>query len=161
MYVRYMESPLGRVTISSDGAGLLGVAFEEERHPRDRTGAVEADDSLLIDAERQLQEYFGGWRQSFDLPLNPQGTAFQKQVWKELCEIPFGQTISYLDLAKRIGNEKAVRTVGMANGRNPISVIVPCHRGIGSDGKLGGYGGGVWRKAYLLAHDGAQRLKRF
>jgi methylated-DNA-[protein]-cysteine S-methyltransferase len=112
------------------------LAFEEERHPRDRSGAIEAPDAVLIDAERQVQEYFGGWRRSFDLPLRPEGTEFQREVWKLLGEIPFGQTISYLDLARRLGKEKAVRAVGMANGRNPISIVIPCHRVIGADGSL-------------------------
>lgn len=161
IYVRYIDSPIGRITITSDGDALTGLVFDEERHPRDRSGAIEADDAVLLDAERQLGEYFGGWRKSFDLPLRPEGTAFQQTVWKELLEIPFGKAISYLDLARRIGNEKAVRAVGLANGRNPISIVVPCHRVIGADGKLVGYGGGVWRKEFLLQHEGLESGKLF
>ncbi len=150
-----MDSPVGRITLTSDGEALTGLTFEEERHPRDRTGAMEAADAVLIDAERQLLEYFGKWRKSFDLPLRPQGTEFQREVWQLLGEIPFGDTISYLELARRLGNEKAVRAVGMANGRNPISIVIPCHRVIGANGDLTGYGGGLWRKEVLLRHEGA------
>jgi methylated-DNA-[protein]-cysteine S-methyltransferase len=161
IYVRYTDTPLGKVTLTSDGEALLGLVFEEERHPRDRAGAVETDDSVLIDAERQLHEYLGKWRRSFDLPLRPEGTAFQQEVWKLLCEIPYGETISYLELAKRLGKEKAVRAVGMANGRNPISIVIPCHRVIGADGKLVGYGGGLWRKEYLLELEGVGESRLF
>ena len=154
IYLRYMDSPVGRITLTSDGEALTGLAFEEERHPRDRTGAIEEADAVLIDAERQLQEYFGKWRRSFDLPLQPAGTEFQREVWRVLGEIPFGETISYLDLARRMGKEKAVRAVGMANGRNPISIVIPCHRVIGANGDLTGYGGGLWRKEVLLQHEG-------
>jgi len=155
IYLSYMDSPVGRITLTSNGAALTGLAFEEERHPRDRTGAIEEPDAILIDAERQLQEYFGKWRQTFDLPLQPTGTDFQREVWSLLGQIPFGETISYLELAKRLGNEKAVRAVGMANGRNPVSIVIPCHRVIGANGDLTGYGGGLWRKEVLLRLEGA------
>jgi methylated-DNA-[protein]-cysteine S-methyltransferase len=156
MRVLHMDSPVGRITLSSNGQALLGLAFEEERHPRDRSGAIEEADEVLLDAKRQLEEYFGGWRKSFDLPLEPEGTPFQREVWRALGEIPFGVTISYQDLARRLGKEKAVRAVGMANGRNPISIVIPCHRVIGADGSLTGYGGGLWRKEYLLDFEGAR-----
>ena len=94
IYLSYMDSPLGKITLTSDGEALTGLSFEEERHPRDRTGAIETPNAILIDAERQLQEYFGKWRKSFDLPLRPAGTEFQRQVWNLLAEIPFGETIS-------------------------------------------------------------------
>ena len=150
IYISYMNSPIGRITLSSDGEALTGLAFEQEAHPRDRSGATEQAHPLLIDAERQLLEYFGHWRKSFDIPLRPQGTPFQQEVWQQLCQIPFGQTISYLELAIRIGKEKAVRAVGMANGRNPISMVIPCHRVIAADGTLGGYAGGLKIKTALL-----------
>ncbi len=156
IYLSCMDSPVGRITLTSNGLALIGLAFEEERHPRDRSGAIQEPDAILIDAERQLQEYFGNWRQSFDLPLQPEGTEFQREVWTLLGQIPFGETISYLDLAKRVGKEKAVRAVGMANGRNPISIVIPCHRVIGANGALTGYGGGLWRKELLLRHEGAR-----
>ena len=155
IYISDFNSPIGRITLSSDGEALTGLAFEQEAHPRDRSGAVEQAHPLLIDAERQLLEYFGHWRKTFDIPIRPAGTPFQQEVWQQLCQIPFGQTISYLELAKQIGKEKAVRAVGMANGRNPISILIPCHRVIGANGKLTGYGGGLWRKEFLLQHEGA------
>ena len=148
-------SPLGRITLTSDGTALIGLAFEQEAHPRDRSTAIAQSHPILLDAERQLHEYLGNWRKSFDVPLRPEGTPFQQEVWRQLCQIPFGQTISYLELAKQIGKEKAVRAVGMANGRNPISILIPCHRVIGANGKLTGYGGGLWRKEFLLQHEGA------
>jgi methylated-DNA-[protein]-cysteine S-methyltransferase len=101
----------------------------------------------------QIDQYFQGTRQEFSLQLAPEGTDFQQQVWRELSKIPYGQTASYLDIARAIGNEQAVRAVGAANGQNPISIIIPCHRVIGSDGKLTGYGGGLWRKEWLLTHE--------
>lgn len=155
IYLRYMDSPAGRISLTSNGEALTGLAFEQERHPLDRSGAVEEPDAILIDAERQLQEYFGKWRRSFDLSLQPAGTVFQREVWTLLAQIPFGETISYRELAKRLGKEKAVRAVGMANGRNPISIVIPCHRVIGANGDLTGYGGGLWRKELLLRHEGS------
>lgn len=149
--IRIYESPFGRLSLESDGVWLVGVRFwvaghhEEERRP---------NDALLLDAERQLAEYFGGWRQSFDLPLKPQGTAFQQTVWAALRQIPFGQTITYKELAERIGNGKAVRAVGLANGRNPLPILIPCHRVIGSDGSLTGFGGGIEWKRQLLEVEG-------
>lgn len=161
MFVHHMDSSLGRITMSSDGESLTGLVFEEERHPQDRSGAVEQAVPVLLDTERQILEYLGGWRKSFDLPIRAQGTEFQQRVWEKLCEIPFGETISYLQLALRLGNEKAVRAVGLANGKNPISIVVPCHRVIGADGKLVGYGGGVWRKEKLLELEGLRSGKLF
>jgi len=161
IYVRYADTPIGRLTLTSNGEALTGLVFEEERHPRSREGAVETADPILIDAERQVQEYFGKWRRSFDLPLRPEGTEFQREVWRLLGQIPFGETISYLELARRLGNEKAVRAVGMANGRNPISIVIPCHRVIGADGNLVGYGGGLWRKEYLLELEGVGENRLF
>ncbi|RME78809.1 MAG: methylated-DNA--[protein]-cysteine S-methyltransferase, partial [Chloroflexi bacterium] len=108
---------------------------------------------LLQECIRQLEEYFAGQRQEFSLPLAPQGTAFQQQVWQYLLTIPFGKTVSYGDVARGIGSEKAVRAVGAANGRNPIPIIIPCHRVVGSNGTLTGYGGGLWRKKWLLEHE--------
>jgi len=156
-----MDSPLGRITLTSDGEALVGLAFEEERHPVDRSGAVEEANPILLDAERQLLEYFGNWRRSFDLAIRAAGTEFQRQVWQHLADIPFGETISYLELAKRMGKEKAVRAVGLANGRNPVSILIPCHRVIGADGSLTGYGGGLWRKEHLLRHEGAWQKTLF
>jgi methylated-DNA-[protein]-cysteine S-methyltransferase len=113
-------------------------------------------DSLLDEARRQLVAYFAGRLKVFDLPLAPNGTEFQRRVWSALTKIPFGATTSYAQLARRVGNEAAVRAVGAANGRNPIPIIVPCHRVIGSNGSLTGFGGGLPRKQWLLRHEGAQ-----
>ena len=112
-----------------------------------------ATNGIIDNCISQLKEYFAGLRYSFDLMLDPQGTEFQRTVWHELYKIPYGVTISYHELSKRILNEKAVRAVGAANGKNPISIIIPCHRVIGANGKLVGYGGGLWRKKWLLEHE--------
>lgn len=151
-----MESPIGKITLCSEGDFIIGLALEEQRHPRDRSAAIAEATAVLLEAERQIQEYFDGARRTFDIPLRPEGTAFQVRVWEQLLAIPFGKTISYLELAHRIGNEKAVRAAAMANGRNPIGLIIPCHRVIGSNGDLTGYGGGLQRKEYLLKHEGEQ-----
>lgn len=119
--------------------------------------AVRQDDlPILMEAARQLEEFFNRERRDFDLPISPSGTDFQMKVWKELCNIPYGETISYGELARRIGNPNASRAVGLANGANPISIIVPCHRVIGANGKLTGYGGGLPRKEKLLALEAGQ-----
>ncbi len=120
----------------------------------DRSSAKPGSLPVLLDAERQLAEYFGGWRKHFDLPLSPSGTAFQLQVWQALQEIEFGTTVSYAILAARLGNKNAMRAVGLANGRNPIAILIPCHRVIGANGDLTGYGGGLSRKRRLLELEG-------
>lgn len=109
----------------------------------------------LLEAKKQLEEYFSGKRKIFDLPLKQEGTGFQQKVWNELCNIPFGETISYHELSKRIGDVKAIRAAGTANGKNKLSIVVPCHRVIGSDGSLTGYEGGLHRKQWLLRHEGS------
>ena len=152
-----MSSPVGELLLVASDAGLVAVRFERNRHggdPRDssvpRTSASPAQARVLDAARAQLDEYFAGARLEFDLPLDAQGTPFQRRVWTALAEIPFGQTIIYAELARRIGDVKAVRAVGAANGRNPIPIIVPCHRVIGSNGSLTGYGGGLPTKRALL-----------
>ena len=146
------DSPLGPLLIAASGHGLRGVYFEQHRHFNDRQDwKHEVDDALLHAAAQQLDEYFAGNRSSFDLPLDPVGTEFQLAVWRELINIPFGQTTSYAQQAQRIGNPNALRAVGAANGRNPLSIIVPCHRVIGTNGSVTGYAGGLERKRYLLA----------
>jgi len=152
----YVDSPIGRLMLTSDGTALTGLFMEPSRkapHPTD--GWVE-DLSVapLAATVRQLGEYFSGSRREFELPLRFEGTAFQRRVWQELTEIRYGETWSYGQLARRIGNPSASRAVGLANGRNPISILVPCHRVIGADGSLTGYGGGLERKRWLLAHEG-------
>jgi methylated-DNA-[protein]-cysteine S-methyltransferase len=152
----YAESPLGRLLLTSDGSALTGLYTAPERKSQSTEGWVRDPRIAPLAATLgQLNEYFAGTRRDFDLPLRLDGTPFQTRVWRELLEIPYGETWSYGQLAKRIGNPSASRAVGLANGRNPISIVVPCHRVIGADGSLTGYGGGLERKRWLLAHEGA------
>ena len=151
----YFESPIGRLLLTSDGTALIGLYMEPSRKAQCTDGWIEdVTVAPLSAAVRQLTEYFEGTRREFDLPLRLQGTAFQTRVWRELGEIPYGQTWSYGQLARRIDKPSASRAVGLANGRNPISILVPCHRVIGADGSLTGYGGGLERKRWLLRHEG-------
>jgi methylated-DNA-[protein]-cysteine S-methyltransferase len=138
---------------------LLAVVWRRESTPQLPFGVASerADHPVLCDAARQLREYFSGQRRTFDLPLEFRGTDFQRRVWTTLLTIPFGDTRSYLDVARSLGNPDAVRAVGAANGRNPISIIAPCHRVIGTSGALTGFGGGLEAKAWLLAHEAPQR----
>ena len=145
----YHESPIGLIEIGESDAGITSLYFVETQRG-ELTGSP-----IITSAVQQLDEYFAGQRTRFDLPLDLQGTDFQKQVWTQLLTVPYGRTVSYQFIADAIGNPKAVRAVGAANGQNPISVIVPCHRIIGSNGQLVGYGGGLWRKEWLLKHEGA------
>ncbi len=155
----YIDSPVGRLLLCSDGETLTGLYMDTPRHAqRDLPHwQKDAGGGVLSTAARQLEEYFAGERRAFDLVLRPGGTDFQRRVWKALTEIPYGETVSYAELAKRIDNPNACRAVGLANGRNPISILVPCHRVIGSDGSLTGYAGGVDRKRWLLAHEELHR----
>ncbi len=173
--VAYCLSPLGALEIYANAKGIAAVHFPDVQKDRSLAGlrhqdvtaaasqsddfqllSVQADGAvalLLQQAAAQLAEYFAGTRQNFDLPLAASGTAFQQQVWQQLCRVPYGQTQSYGELALRLGNKNAMRAVGAANGRNPIAIIVPCHRVIGADGKLTGYAGGLHRKVWLLQHE--------
>lgn len=144
------QSPLGTMTLQANQNGLLGAWFETQTTQPKELGRYTETDVILNDAIVQLNEYFSGERKVFELPLAAKGTPFQQQVWHALTKIPFGETWSYQQIANEIGNPKAVRAVGLANGKNPISVVVPCHRVIGKNGKLTGYAGGVERKAKLL-----------
>ena len=156
----YLESPIGRLLFTSDGTALTGLYMEPSRKSPSTTDgwAEDATVAPLSAAVRQLTEYFAGTRCEFDLPLRLHGTTFQTRVWHKLTEIPYGQTWSYGQLARRIDKPSASRAVGLANGRNPIAILVPCHRVIGADGSLTGYGGGIERKRWLLAHEGRDRL---
>ena len=147
----YMDSPIGKLLIVSDEAGLRQILFPRGTEPRKPEDEWQEDASANAEVIRQLRAYFSGDRENFDFPLAPEGTTFQQKVWTELCEIPYGETISYGELATRIGNPKASRAVGLANGSNPIPIVIPCHRVIGSNGKLTGYGGGLPIKEKLLA----------
>lgn len=151
---RRIESPAGPLVIAADDTGLRHIEFHQNRYPADRDDWRGGDSDVLQAAEAQLHDYFAGSRTRFDLPLAPQGTAFQLSVWEELARIPYGATISYLDLARRVGKPTATRAVGAANGRNPLPIVLPCHRVIGADGALTGFGGGLPMKEYLLRLEG-------
>lgn len=157
-----IDSPIGQITLASDGVSLVGLYMESHK------GMPTVDESWVCDdsvkpfalAREELASYFDGKLERFTIPLKPIGTEFQLKVWNELVNIPFGQTISYGELACRVGNPKASRAVGLANGQNPISIIVPCHRVIGANGRLTGYGGGLSRKEFLLEHEGSTPAKQ-
>lgn len=156
VHTTHIDSPIGRLFLAADDTGLRAVEFPQNRHPVKRDGEWrEGDHPVLDEAIRQLDEYFAGTRETFDLPLAPRGTDFQLSVWQALRAIPFGDTWNYAQLAAKIGQPSAMRAVGAANGRNPIPIIVPCHRVIGADGSLTGFGGGVPTKAFLLRLEGA------
>ena len=145
-----MESPVGPLMLIADDTGLRRIDFVNGRSPVRSDPQWRENAERLGETIRQLRAYFAGELEAFDLPLAPQGTPFQLAVWKRLCEIPYGETISYGELARRIGNPNASRAVGLANGSNPIPIVIPCHRVIGSNGKLTGYGGGLPIKEKLL-----------
>jgi methylated-DNA-[protein]-cysteine S-methyltransferase len=157
-----MPSPVGELTLAANDDGLAAVYFEQHKYghsvderrdwTRDDHGSNPASRALEA-ARHQLTEYFAGRLRAFDLPLAPTGTRFQHHVWSELRQIPFGATSSYGELARRLGDPGAARAVGAANGRNPLSIVVPCHRVIGANGSLTGFGGGIERKRWLLAHE--------
>lgn len=148
MHKIYMKSPVGSLEIEGDQEGISAITFlDEEVTP---TTDIPED---LKNVVQQLEEYFAKKRTDFDLKLNPQGTDFQKKVWKNLQTISFGKTASYLDMAKTLGDPKVIRAAASANGKNPISIVIPCHRVIGSDGSLTGYAGGLHRKKWLLEHE--------
>ncbi len=145
-------SPVGELTLVADDRGLAAILWENDKPDRVRLGALteRADHPILLETEQQLGEYFAGERRSFDVPLSFAGTDFQKRVWAALLAIPFGETRSYGEIADQLGAPGASRAVGAANGRNPISIIAPCHRVVGSTGKLTGFAGGLEAKAFLL-----------
>ncbi|MFC3813831.1 methylated-DNA--[protein]-cysteine S-methyltransferase [Lysobacter sp. GCM10012299] len=151
-----IDSPVGPLLLAASDGGMHLIEFHTPRHPMRRdAGWHEGDNALLRMARRQLEEYFAGERRQFELPLAPQGTAFQCEVWHTLAAIPYGETISYAQLAQQVGKPSAVRAVGAANGRNPLPLVLPCHRVIGSDGSLTGFGGGLPTKQFLLQMEGA------
>lgn len=156
----HIVSPLGGITLAASPLGLRGLWFDGQRHfPAVPERPMAPRDALLCEAERQLREYFAGRRRVFELPLDlSRGTAFQQGVWRQLAGLSFGSTTTYAGLATRIGHARAVRAVGAAVGRNPISIIVPCHRVLGSDGSLTGYAGGPERKIALLRIEGRHDL---
>jgi methylated-DNA-[protein]-cysteine S-methyltransferase len=156
MKYAWMESPVGKLLLARDEAGLRSVSFATSNRADVVREDWVADRVALRDVERQLRDYFAGELREFDLQLAPVGTEFQLRVWRELRAIPYGETISYGELAKRVGNVQASRAVGLANGCNPIAIIVPCHRVIGGDGSLTGFGGGLRNKEILLDLESGQ-----
>jgi methylated-DNA-[protein]-cysteine S-methyltransferase len=149
LFTKYHSSPVGNLKIQCTANEVFLIHFVEEM------GLENDDSSLLRKCIEQLDEYFSGKRKVFDLPLGQHGSPFQQNVWKHLETIPFGKTISYLQLSKQIGDVKAIRAIAAANGKNNLAIVVPCHRVIGSDSKLVGYAGGLWRKKWLLEHETA------
>lgn len=155
MKIYHFKTPLGITKIIGDENGIAEISISDE--------GIVSDDipTVLKEVVMQLNDYFTGKRTFFDFKMNPKGTEFQQRVWQELLNIPFGKTISYLELSKRLGDVKAIRAVASANGKNPLWIVIPCHRVIGSDGSLTGYAGGIWRKQWLLEHEnpsGQQQL---
>lgn len=147
MEIVHFKTPLGMATIKGDENGISLISIADEGIVSDVIPEV------LQQAVQQLLDYFEGKSQNFDLKLNPTGTSFQQKVWESLMKIPFGKTLTYLELAKQLGDIKAIRAVAAANGKNPLWIVVPCHRVIGSDGSLTGYAGGLWRKKWLIEHE--------
>ncbi len=152
---RHLDSPVGPLTLAATDEGLHAIEFPRNRHPADREGWLPGDNRVLELAARQLDDYFAAKRRDFDLPLAPRGTDFQRTVWMTLAGIGYGETISYAQLAQRVGKPTAMRAVGAANGRNPLPIVLPCHRVIGADGALTGFGGGLPTKQFLLELEGA------
>jgi len=176
-FYTYFESPIGLLLLTSNGEALTGLYMSAHKHGPERGADWQQVDlvnaapggslrenvdnmALFVKTKAQLLAYFDGTLTEFHLPLSVRGTKFQKQVWEELQKIPYGSTLSYKELALRVGNPQGVRAVGLANGRNPISIIVPCHRVIGANGKLTGYGGGLPRKEALLMLESSVLVKR-
>ena len=152
METAYMDTPMGMLEIKGDTSGLVSIHFIDSEATT--TGVIP---EVLLSAVTQLKEYFNKTRTHFQLPLNPDGTDFQKKVWKQLESIPFGKTTTYQKVANELGDPKVIRAAASANGKNPIAIIIPCHRVIGSDGSLTGYAGGLHRKKWLLEHESPVR----
>lgn len=154
METAYYSSPLGAISLTASDKGITAVSFVEH------TPEHHSIPNSLVESLQQLDEYFSGKRKIFSLALDPHGTPFQKQVWKELQTIPFGEKRSYLDIALKLGDKNSTRAVGAANGKNPIGIIIPCHRVIGENGKLTGYAGGLWRKEWLLDFESPNKQQK-
>ncbi|MBN2264532.1 MAG: methylated-DNA--[protein]-cysteine S-methyltransferase [Candidatus Aminicenantes bacterium] len=157
-WIARYESPIGTIEIAGTDAGVSGLRFVDIRDERTGRGTKDVAPGPVADALTQIEGYFRGGREAFTVKLDLGGTPFQRRVWARLLRVGFGETITYKDLAAVTGNPAATRAVGGANHRNPVSIIVPCHRVVGSDGRLTGYGGGLWRKDWLLRHEGHGRL---
>ncbi|WP_440068265.1 methylated-DNA--[protein]-cysteine S-methyltransferase [Tenacibaculum discolor] len=157
----YYKTPIGIAKIEGDKNGIQSISVLDDDTSTILSSSKEIP-AYLQDCVSQLDEFFTGTRKEFNLKLNPQGTAFQQSVWEELLNIPFGSTRTYLEQTKQLGDVKAIRAVASANGKNPIWIVIPCHRVVGSDGSLTGYAGGIWRKKWLLEHEsGAKQQTLF
>jgi methylated-DNA-[protein]-cysteine S-methyltransferase len=158
-YHKIVQTPVGALNLIATDKGLTAILWEGDDPKRVRRGASTQSDGhpVLARAETQLREYFSGERKAFEIELDPVGTDFQKNVWRALLDIPFGETRSYAEIASAVGNPKAVRAVGAASGRNPISIVTPCHRVIGTNGSLTGFAGGIETKRFLLSHEKRSR----
>ncbi len=165
LYRTTIDSPVGPLTLVASVAGLRAVLWLDESGARVQLGPIEGGEAdpggVLAAAAAQLEQYFAGSRTEFDLPLDAEGSEFQRSAWETLGTIPFGETVSYGEQARRMGDPRKARAVGAANGRNPISIIVPCHRVVGADGSLTGFGGGIENKAWLLEHERQVWVDRF
>jgi methylated-DNA-[protein]-cysteine S-methyltransferase len=158
MWFDAFDTRIGTLTIAADNGGLCFVLFPDNKYDAPNRGEWKRDAAALREAREQLLAYFAGERRTFDLPLNPKGTVFQLKVWNALARIPFGETRSYAQIASGIESPKAVRAVGAANGRNPLPIVLPCHRVIGANGSLTGFGGGLPLKRFLLDHEGVGQV---
>ncbi len=154
MRYSFLDTPIGQLVLSGDEHALSGIAFADSRKAPDIDASCTRDDGALARVAEQLSAYFAGELTRFELELAPPGTLFQQRVWAALQTIPYGATTTYGRLAQLLGDPRATRAVGLANGRNPIPIVIPCHRVIGADGSLTGYGGGIYRKQWLLAREG-------
>lgn len=154
MKTAVFTSPIGKIELKGDKNGLTAVIFKDETCAEAKEDAIPSE---LEQAVFQLKQYFDGKITQFHLKLNPQGTVFQQKVWRQLAAIPYGKTCSYMDIARQLGDAKVIRAAASANGKNPLSIIIPCHRVIGSDHSLTGYAGGIWRKKWLLEHESPVR----
>ena len=159
VFIRYFNSPIGRLRLRATDKGLVALDHVNQQESTHKKWKVDSNHPVLKQATSELSEYFAGTRQTFTTPLAPVGTAFQEQVWSELSSIPYGEVVSYSTIAERVGNPKSVRAVGAANGRNPLSIFVPCHRVTGKDGSLTGYAGGLTNKQILLELEGSATPK--
>jgi methylated-DNA-[protein]-cysteine S-methyltransferase len=155
-----VDSPVGPLTLTAREGSLSGLYMQGQRHAPPRTREWRREDDAFAPVREQLDAYFAGTLTEFELPLAMAGTPFQRRVWAALREIPYGETISYGELARSVGRPGGARAVGLANGRNPVGIVVPCHRVIGADGSMTGYGGGLARKTWLLEHEAAHRAPR-
>jgi methylated-DNA-[protein]-cysteine S-methyltransferase len=152
--ISFFHSPIGIIIIEVNDEMITSLIFEKEKSGASAEEIIDEENSLIKNCKQQLSEYFNGERREFDLPIHQNGTAFQQKIWTALQLIPYGKTISYQELSKQTGDVKAIRAVGTTNGKNQLSIVVPCHRVIGSKGDLTGYSGGLWRKKWLLELEG-------